>query len=252
VRVGASVGDDPGVTPAVAGSEIEFVELSIGEGQLPVGEVDGEALRETLETAGLDLTVHLPYAQSLVTPVPEYNEALRRYVERLLDRAAGWGAELAVLHATARNPVADDQRQTLRSQMRALDGLARDRGVQLCFENVGHTAAGFALGTLGAAAEDADVAVCFDTGHAFIEGRQTDAESFVRNHGDQITHVHAHDVRVRGDSHIPVGSGEIDFESLCGRLADRGFDGSVAVEVFTDDPHHLCDSARRVAACFEP
>lgn len=62
---------------------------------------------------------------------------------------------------------------------------------------------------------------------------------------------HVHEVRARGDSHIPVGAGDIDFEWLGALLAGSGFDGRVAVEVFTDDLDILRDSAGRIEGAFE-
>jgi sugar phosphate isomerase/epimerase len=69
---------------------------------------------------------------------------------------------------------------------------------------------------------------------------------FLGRHADLVSHLHAHDARRRGDTHIPVGAGDVDFGAVADRLGE--FDGTVAVEVFTDDVAHLRDSAERVAA----
>ena len=78
-----------------------------------------------------------------------------------------------------------------------------------------------------------------------MEGGDKAIKRFLRSHGDRVSHLHCHDVRRRGDTHLPVGAGEVDYGSMAGAL--DGFDGTVALEVFTDDDALLVDSAERVA-----
>lgn len=94
----------------------------------------------------------------------------------------------------------------------------------------------------------ADASLCFDVGHAHMETDEETIAAFVYEAGDLIDYLHVHDIRARGDSHVPVGAGEIDFAWLGGLLREIGFDGRAAVEVFTDDAAHVLDSADRFAA----
>jgi len=87
---------------------------------------------------------------------------------------------------------------------------AAERGVELTVENMGYSG-GFTLDELPAVVEEAGASVCFDVGHAFREGGQDAVESFLADHGDMVSHLHVHDARSRGDDHIPVGTGEVDF-----------------------------------------
>jgi sugar phosphate isomerase/epimerase len=78
-----------------------------------------------------------------------------------------------------------------------------------------------------------------------MEGDNAAIRRFLRRHADRVSHLHCHDVRRRGDTHVPVGAGEVDYDLVSAEL--DGFDGTVALEVFTDDDALLRDSAERVA-----
>ncbi|MEY7847781.1 sugar phosphate isomerase/epimerase family protein [Natrarchaeobius sp. A-rgal3] len=226
----------------------DFAELSIGEGTDPA-EVDTDRLESILAEADAELCVHLPFEQDVVTPVSEINDAIRDYQARLLEWAGSVGARKAVLHGTARNPHDTDLRPMFAEQLAAIDDAAADAGVELVVENVGHQARGLQLTVLGDLARETGTAVCFDVGHAYMEDGDDGVDRFCSRYGDLISHLHVHDARSRGDTHIPIGAGEIDYGVVTDHLG--GFDGTVALEVFTDDIDLLEDTARRATAALE-
>lgn len=249
MKLGTTVGPYPDRIDAVP-HQFSFVELSVGEGEIPPKSVDDESLRADLSARDLGMTVHLPFRQPLVTAVEGFNAAQREYLASLLDSAARWGASKAVVHATVRNPRAGREAvadEAIRRQLRRVADLGAARDVEVCFENVGNLRGGIDLSRVGRPVEDVGGSVCFDVGHAFEEGCPEGIETFLDAYGDLVSHLHVHDARRRGDSHIPVGSGQIDFEAVGDRLA--GFPGTAAFEVFTDDPDYLALSAEKFAAC---
>jgi sugar phosphate isomerase/epimerase len=76
-----------------------------------------------------------------------------------------------------------------------------------------------------------------------MEDGDDGVERFLDDYADLVSHLHVHDVRRRGDTHLPIGAGEVDYGVVADALPD--FDGTVAVEVFTDDVPLLRDSADR-------
>ncbi|WP_415383379.1 sugar phosphate isomerase/epimerase family protein [Halosimplex sp. TS25] len=246
--LGLTVGDSLERLEATA-EGFDFVELSIGESSLRPAEADDERLREVLDGLGADLCVHLPFDQVVSTPVSQLNDAIVDYQSELLEWASGVGARKAVLHGTMRNPHDTDQRPVFASQLSAIAAAGDDVGVEVVVENVGHQARGLPLSVLGDIARDTGTAVCFDVGHAYMEDGDDGIERFLDDYRDLVSHLHVHDARGRGDTHLPLGAGEIDFGLVSDALA--GFDGTVAVEVFTDDVPLLRDSARRAAEGFD-
>ncbi len=239
--IGLTVGDSLDRLAATV-EGFDFAELSIGDGTA-AADLDGERLERVLSAANASLCVHLPYSQVVATPSPEINAGIVDYMVRLLERAGGLGADKAVLHGTLRDPHDTGLRPVFADQLTAIGAASDDAGVELVVENVGHQARGLPLSVLGDLARETETAVCFDVGHAYMEDGDDGVDRFLSGWGDLVSHVHVHDVRSRGDTHLPIGAGEIDYDVVADHLA--GFDGTVAVEVFTDDVELLGDSARR-------
>ncbi|MWV63959.1 TIM barrel protein [Halorubrum sp. JWXQ-INN 858] len=242
MRIGLTVGDDLGRL-ADSPPAFDFVELGIGSGSLPPETIDPDRLDRAL--AGRDLLVHLPYSQPLTSYADEINDAIVAYQRRLLETVGDLGAEKAVLHATSADRDDVAFREVAAAQLRRVADAGREAGVEVVVENVGHHHGGLQLSVLGDLARETGTPVCFDVGHAYMEGDNKAIRRFLRSNGDLVSHLHLHDVRRRGDTHIPVGAGEVDYEMLSDELV--GFEGTVALEVFTDDDALLLDSAARVA-----
>jgi len=80
----------------------EYVEVGLGEGERPIGEVNINSITRRLEQQNLDLTVHLPYYQPLATAVDTIDSATLSYLDSVLETASALGATTAVAHPTRR------------------------------------------------------------------------------------------------------------------------------------------------------
>lgn len=227
-----------------------FVEPSLGEMNVPLRAFDPETVRERCDEADLDLVVHLPIEQPLVHGPPEHADGAHAYFQRALDLAARAGAERAVAHCTAARGSRDDL-DLFRENVRRLDPAGAERGVEVTFENLGKLDRGYDLDTVGRVLDDCGAACCFDVGHAFEEGGQAAIESFLADHAGLVTHLHVHDVRARGDTHLALGDGEIDYDPVAAELAAVGFDGTITIESFSPDLDLCVHSADRLRTAFD-
>lgn len=239
--IGVTVGDSI-ERLAETGGRFDFVELSIGKSAYGI-ESSGDQLRTALTETDVDLCVHLPFDQVLSTQIPQLNDAIVDYQSELLDWAGSIEAGFAVLHGTMRDPHDTDQRPVFADQLSAIAAAGEEAGVEVVVENVGHQARGLPLSVLGTIAEETGTAICFDAGHAYMEDGNESIDRFLGEYADLVSYVHLHDARSRGDTHLPLGAGEIDYGIVSDHLA--AFDGAVAIEVFTDDVPLLEDSAER-------
>lgn len=246
--VGVTVGDSLDRMESTLGG-FDFAEFTIESGQDPTESVSDSRLSSILTEADADLCVHLPFEDVVATSVPEYNEAIVTYQTRLLEWAGSVGARKAVLHGTVRYPYDVDQRPVFASQLEAIAAAGSAAGVEVVIENVGHQKRGLQLSVLGDLARETDTSVCFDVGHAYMEDGMDGITRFLKRHAECVSHLHVHDARSRGDSHLPLGAGEIDYAAVSEYLDD--FEGTIAVEVFTDDRPLLQDSAERIRSSLE-
>ena len=54
--------------------------------------------------------------------------------------------------------------------------------------------------------------------------------------GEHIRHVHFSDNRSNADHHMPLGVGNIDWKNAVDSLKATGYDETITLEVFCDDP----------------
>lgn len=76
-----------------------------------------------------------------------------------------------------------------------------------------------------------------------------DHEVFCRELGKHIRHVHFSDNRARSDDHIPLGVGTVDWENAVNSLKATGYDGTITLEIFCNDPdmqYNYLDASRKL------
>ena len=88
-----------------------------------------------------------------------------------------------------------------------------------------------------------------DTGHAHIRGRGGKKTlDFIERFYDRIGHIHANDNFGNEDSHLPIGTGTIDFQGIIKALKGIGYDGTITLEVFSRDRDYVRISREKLAA----
>ena len=96
-------------------------------------------------------------------------------------------------------------------------------------------------------AEVPGLKVHLDFGHANMGA--DNHEIFCRELGKHIKHVHFSDNRSTADHHMPLGVGSIDWKNAVNSLKATGYDDTITLEVFCNDPAMLfkyLDLSRRL------
>jgi sugar phosphate isomerase/epimerase len=87
-----------------------------------------------------------------------------------------------------------------------------------------------------------------DVGHAFIVGADVPLD-FIRTYPDRIAHVHISDNDGKNDLHFPIGSDAcIDYPQIIPALKEIGYDSTMTLEVFSQDPDHIVESRKTIQA----
>jgi sugar phosphate isomerase/epimerase len=91
-----------------------------------------------------------------------------------------------------------------------------------------------------------------DTGHANI-GAPAGSRLFelVKRFGNRLGHIHISDNLGKGDDHLAVGQGTVDFSALISRLVKLGYDDTITLEVFDQDRRMLTESREKIKRLFE-
>jgi sugar phosphate isomerase/epimerase len=232
------------------GAEIgfDYAELYM-DGATERTALDPNAVGSAAAEEGLDLLVHLPFADlEIGSPRDPVREGSLSELRACIEVAAEMGAEKAVLHAgtSARPPEwqLDEVAPILLDSIRVLDRFAADRGVEVCVENL--PGVPFTIHHFDRVFDETAASMTLDTGHARVDGMDAaDIAAFVDDHGDRVSHVHVNDSREAADEHVPVGSGTMDFETALAPLRE-GWTGTVSAEVYTFDFDYLELSERKL------
>jgi sugar phosphate isomerase/epimerase len=253
-RLGFVTQREMGTADALAAAErlgFDYVELLMdGDDHRTALATRRETLADGLSRHGLDLAVHLPFPLDVGSPHEHARRGAVAELEACLETAGDLGAEKAVVHPTSEAWSMAWDRESVRpnviESMATLDERARERGVELCAENIFDSA--YTIETIDGLLRETDVSMTLDTGHARITGwTAAETAAFVAEHADRVSHVHLNDNRVERDEHLLFGSGTIDFETLLGGFPDD-WAGTLSLEVFTDSFDDVAVSKERLDA----
>jgi sugar phosphate isomerase/epimerase len=241
----------------------DYVEIMMdGDAHRDHLERDAEAVVDALETRDVDLLVHFPYPLLIGSPHRHQREGAIKELKRCIEVAASVGAEKGVVHPDSYGWRRVWDRAELDSKLipsvRELDEFATERGLEICLENLFGEFNSLDIHGFDAPLSETDVSMTFDTGHAAIAG-MTEAEmaSFLEEHSERVSHLHINDTRhsdhgYRGqDEHLPIGYGALDFAEALQPVRDGTWDGTVSIELDTEDFEYLETSKRRLDRILE-
>lgn len=197
--------------------------------------VDIGRLQPILQSHELSVIGHtdpcLPYAY----PIQAVRDACLGELERCAKIFAALGTGIMNIHPcyfcppAMRKDVLDFNIEVLRP----IVAMAASHGLQLVLEN--YRAPFDSVATFAKIfAAVPGLQLHLDFGHAHF-GRDNH-EVFCRELGQHIHHVHFSDNRGRSDDHMPLGVGSVDWRNAVRVLQATGYDGSITLEVFCNDP----------------
>jgi sugar phosphate isomerase/epimerase len=225
----------------------DFVDLTL---EPPAAWVpDGKEVGSLLGDLGLGGVGHTAYYLPIASPFPELRSMARDLFSRALDTFAAAGITLVNVHPDQRVPLQPKEKVRARNA-EAIAALAEDasaRGIRLMVENLDRM---FATVEDLAPVLDAvpNAGFHLDIGHANLRlgaGGRNRTKEMLDAFGDRLAHVHVSDNRGGDDDlHLPLGAGAIDWKSHIRLLKERGYDGTVTLEVFAREREHLRTSRR--------
>ncbi|MFH1156669.1 MAG: sugar phosphate isomerase/epimerase [Pseudomonadota bacterium] len=212
-------------------------------------------LLQSLGQYDLKLVCHLPCFVYTGDLTPSIRDASLNEMLASLDTASDLGAMKVVLHPSAVSGMGAFVRETAGSyameSLHAIVERAGELGIRLCFENM--------FPRYMNCSEPMELSAVFnrfpslrmtlDTGHANI-GDPTGNRifDFIQAFGDRIDHIHVSDNFGKIDDHLPVGRASINFSRFARAIRAMGYNKTITLEVFSDDPRDLVRSRDTISA----
>ena len=217
--------------------KLDFIELSADLHEaLPEAQAS-ERVRALTRATGVGVSVHLSYLDlNLASAMPL---ARANAVERTragLAFADSVEAIAAIAHPGRRHlahPVAEAMAlSALRASLAELPPTT----TPLLLENVALTPEDLIRGPgeLRDLCDAHGIGICFDVGHAHVEGGAEVIDAYLTTLGGRVQHLHLHDNRGDHDAHLPFGMGTIDYPSVAERLARVGAAATLEIDGGSD------------------
>ncbi len=202
-----------------------------------------------LKQYGMGLVGHLPTFVHIADLTESIRRASVEEMRRSLEACAALGVEKTVLHPGHIKGmgvfVKDAALECAYESLALIAEKATSVGVDLCAENMPPNCNAFV--------EPDDFKRLFkrfpefrmtlDVGHANIEDKTRGrSAAFIRRFGDRIGHLHVSDNKGQRDDHIRLGKGSVDLKGISQALKGIGYDGTVTLEIFSDNPTDLTAS----------
>jgi sugar phosphate isomerase/epimerase len=230
---------------------LDFIDLTIEPPRASVDMLDVRAIRRALDDSGMQIIGHTAYYLPLCSPFEAIRRACVEELKRCVAAFAELGAPWMNLHPDRIAPM-HDRKFIIEKNLQSLRELfveARRFGVGLMIENLPGT-----FNSVMQLSELLDplpeLGLHLDIGHANLLTDRNTTSDLLTAYGSRLRHVHLHDNKGGSeDLHLPLGAGTIEVAHYIHMLQAIGYDGTITLEVFSPDKHHLAysrDVLRRI------
>jgi sugar phosphate isomerase/epimerase len=236
---------------SVIKAETPYIEI-VDDGFHSLNKKRVSTLKNIGKSYGLKYSVHAPFADiNIASPSKPILKAMLKRLKKSIAYARDLDAYVWVFHPGLKTGVSMfypgmDWLQNLKTT-RLLLKIAGDYGVKIAIENVPEP-----YPFLMKNVEDftkfyeeinEDVDLVFDVGHANLNGQ---IERFLTVFKDRIVHMHVHDNDGKGDQHLGVGFGNIDWKKVADALGRISYDKVVIIE----SVEHIAESKQKLKQLF--
>lgn len=231
-------------------SGLEFLDLTLEPPGAASWRINTPAVRDALKQHRLEVVGHTAPYLPIASPVEELRRAAVIEFRRCLEVLGALGARWMNVHPSTA-PM-HDRAFTIERSLETLQELlqfGRNCGVGIMVENSpGQFNNAAQLGEL--LDPLSELGLHLDIGHTNLMTPHDTAQEILRAYAPRIKHVHCHDNRGGYmDLHLPLGAGTIDIRETARVLKSSGYDGTITLEVFTNDSNLLLysrDVLRRI------
>lgn len=229
----------------------EFIDLTLEPPAAGVRRVDVRAIKEVLEAHRMKAVGHTAYYLPLCSPFESVRRAAVDELKICMEAFAALGVEWMNIHPDRiaplhdRNFIIEKNLQTIAELME----FGRDLDLGIMIENL--PGSFNTVKQLGELLEpQPELGLHLDIGHANLMVEHNTTDEILQAFGKRLRHVHLHDNKGgSADLHLPLGAGTVDTARYVESLVRHGYDGTITLEVFTPDRHHLAysrDLLRRI------
>jgi len=232
----------------------EVFELTLEPPNAHPGSLDLAQLRRRLRSSGLEVLGHTAYYLPFASPFEEVREAALEVLFRCLETFAHLEVRRVTVHPDPSVKGIFSEEEILNLNIEGFARLVergRELGIQILLENLTHH-----LGTPANLQRILEAVPglgwTLDIAHANLGVAQNRTPELLRVLGHRLQHVHISDNNGgTSDLHLPIGAGKIPWHIQFRRLHEARYNGTLTLEVFSQEREYLLLSRRKVQELLE-
>jgi len=238
------------MTKQLPNAKTRFIEI-VDDGFHTLDKKRVSALNDIGESCQLEYSVHAPFADiNIASPSEPLLKAMLKRLEKSIAYANALNAYMWVFHSGLKTGISMfypnmdwvQNRKTAESLIK----IANDYGVKIAIENTPEPYP-FVMKNVEDFTRfyevDEPLDMVLDVGHANINGQ---IELFLTTFPDRIVHIHAHDNDGKGDQHLGVGYGTVNWKSFASLLKEKSYGKILVIE----SVEHVEESIHRLRQLF--
>lgn len=203
----------------------------------PAGLTEDQAFTVRDRIAELGLTCSVSYHKNYI-----FNDDLFAEIKKAIQLTPAFGADVFVFAGTGKRGDADEWTRKI-ERTRELVRVAEDTGVILAEEFepgfiVGCTAD---LHRLFEAIPSDHLRANLDLGHVFL--CDPDPMAAIASLSGRVVHCHIENMAAGAHCHLPPWEGDMDLAQYLSALADIGYDGPLALDLYNQDYEEVGEKA---------
>lgn len=220
---------------------LDFIDLTLEPPRAAPWMVAPKEIKSAIDAVGFKVVGHTAFYLPIAHPFEPVRKASVNELKKCLPIFVELGAEWVNVHPDRHAPFEGRDALNKRNAESINDLLeeARKFGIGIMIENIpgGFNRVNELEGLLE---ELPELGLHLDIGHCNLMVEKNSTSEILERFGDRLRHVHIHDNKGgHMDLHLPLGAGNMDFETHLRSLKICGYDGTITLEVFSEDRSYL-------------
>ncbi|EEG78007.1 sugar phosphate isomerase/epimerase family protein [Dethiobacter alkaliphilus] len=228
----------------IADNGFDFIDLFLEPDKSELGKFNVREIKSQLDFYGLERVGHAAWYLPIGSSFSELRTCAVEIVNRYLDVFANVGCDFVTIHSNWPTSLfSEDEGVKFQTEsIQSILSYASKAGVKIMLEPLGtiHDHAGNIDRIL---ALNDQLYFHADIGHLNLYGR--DPVEYLLRYKDKLMHIHLHDNNSIDDLHLPIGTGNIDWDNLINVLKSF-YDGTVTLEIFSEDKDYVLYSKKKL------